>query len=424
MLGTFKQKLIIILIIGVATRMFLAAVSFHPDIQAFAFAGYTVSQGKILDLYDFLPNLPPDDPILKSYPVYLFNYPPAIYFFHGVFYSIFQNFVSADFLQVFLFDLPNTFGNWQLYLHLLFLKLPFLLPDLGSAFLLMSLLNSLRNRLLIFSLWMFNPINLYATYLMGQFDIIPTFFIILSLYFIFKNTRVVFISAPVLAAISLGLGTAFKIYPLFLAIPLASVTESWRERIKIIVLGPLVYLLTISPFLPSSGFRSSALLANQSLKSFYAQIPISGGESILLFLAALIFVYLLFLSVKIGPALLWQRYFIILLLFFIFTHTHPQWFLWLIPFFIFDLIQSNFKHWPVISLAVASFTGLLFFFDPSLTLGLFAPLAPSLYNTQSIWQILHLNPDVNMFRSLLQTVFVGSALYLIYRYFPKYKQMA
>ena len=187
---------------------------------------------------------------------------------------------------------------------------------------------------------------------------------------------------------------------------------------KIIAIGILPYILVILPFLPSCGFRSTALVANQTLKSLYTQIPVSGGESIMLFLAALIFFYLIYLRKKILPQFLWQRFFVILLLFFTFTHYHPQWFLWISPFFILVLIKSGFKHVLATLIALFSFIGLLFFFDSGLTLGLLCPIFPNLYNAPSLWQILNLSPDYNFFRSILQTIFAGSALYFIYYYFP------
>lgn len=409
----------LILILGILVRLILSSISFHPDVQALSFGAYIVDQGKILNLYDYLPNLPQNDPILKSYPTYFFNYPPAIYFFQGFFSLIFTNFVSSNFVHDFLFNFPKTLGQIELNFYLIFLKLPYLIFDLAIVFLMLKLFNSPKNRILAFSFWMFNPVNLYATYLMGQFDIIPTFFVILSLYFIHQNTKLFSLSSLTLSAIALGLGSSFKIYPLFLIIPLASLASDWRGKIKIILIGPFVYGLTILPFLFSKGFRSTALVAGQTLKSFYAQIPVSGGESIVLFFAALIFFYLLFLYIKTNNEELWQRFFIILLLFFIFTHYHPQWFLWITPFFIFDIIRSRLQHLLIGGIAFFSFLGLLFFFEPSLTLGLFSPVFPFLYNSPSLWQILHINPDTNLSRSFLQTIFAGSALYLIYCYFPK-----
>ena len=201
--------------------------------------------------------------------------------------------------------------------------------------------------------------------------------------------------------------------------PLAALKKSWVDRIKIVATGAVVYLLTIVPFLSSQGFRATALLAGQTTKSLYAQIPISGGETIILFLAFLVFIYVVFLYRSVSVEKLWQRFFILMLLFFIFTHWHPQWFLWITPFLIIDFVKSGLKRWLPLAISFFSFLGLLSFFDAGLTVWLFAPIAPKLYGAAGFWQQLGISLDINLARSVLQTLFAGSALYYLYIYFSK-----
>lgn len=414
-----KNKFWLILILGLIIRLILIPMTYHSDIQTSDLAGYVIGKGNILSYYDFLPSLPKDDPIFKTYPVNLFNYPPAVYFFLGASSLLLTSWEDPLLHNNFLFNIQNVLGKTQIGLHLFLLKIPFLIFDLALAFLILRMFSSQKEKFLAFSLWLLNPISLYVSFMVGQFDVIPTFFVILSLYFVLKKPHKNPHLNLLFAAIFLGIGGCFKIYPLFLLIPLASFVEDWKKRIETVIVGFIPYFLMILPFLPSQGFRSTALLANQTLKSLYPQIPISGGESIMLFLAFLIFFYLLFLNKKISAQVLWQRFFIILLLFFIFTHYHPQWFLWITPFFIFVLVKSNFQQILAVLVSLVSFIGLLFFFDPGLTVGLFSPIFPHLYTSKSIWQILNISVDYNFLRSILQTIFVGSAFYFIYTYFPK-----
>lgn len=417
-MGKTMDRLIwMLLIVGVMIRLGLASISFHSDIAAFDFAGLILNQGNIFNLYDYLPNLPLSDPMRNFYPIYLFNYPPMVYFFFAGANFLSSIFTDPSFFNPFFSDIIKVMASWQLKLHLLLFKLPYLIFDLPIAFFLMKLFDQRHEKLMAFALWIFNPINIYATYLIGQFDIIPTFFVVSSLVWLFYRGQS--FKNLLWSALLLGIGATFKIYPLFLLIPLASLVSSWRQRLEIIIVGILPYFLTILPFLPSAGFRSTALVANQTLKSLYPQILISGGESIMLFLASLLFIYLIFLNIRGNMESLWQRFFLPLLLFFIFTHYHPQWFLWLTPFLIISFIKSNFRNILPIGISLVSFFGLLFFFDPSLTLGLFSPLSPNLYKTQSLWQLLGMEIDYNFARSILQTIFVGAAVYFIYLYFPK-----
>lgn len=413
------KPILTILILGIVLRLIISASTFHPDIRLLNIGGQIISSGNIINLYDFLSQLPKDHFLKKAYPADLLIYPPAIFFFHGFFNLFFGPLIDSAIVNNFLVDYPKALGNMALNLHLLFLKLPYLIFDLPAAYFLSQLFDSKRLKLFAFSFWIFNPVNLYATYLMGQFDIIPTSFVIFALYAVKKQITIFKLTPLQVAAIALGLGAVFKIYPFYLLIPLAALDSRWGGRVKILFLGLFPYFLSIFPYLFSSGFHSSALLAGHTLKSFYAQIGISGGESIILFLASLIFFYVLFLHENLDKQFIWQHFFIILLLFLTFTHYHPQWFLWLTPFLIIDLIKSEFKHIVLTLLSLISFAGLLFFFEPSLTVGLFSPIWPNLYLSESIWQQLGIGIDITLFRSIFQTIFAASAIYFIYHYFPK-----
>ncbi len=411
------RKTWIILGLAIIVRVVLSLISFHPDIQAFAMGDWVISQGNIGNFYDFLKTIHIASN-LQQYPANFFIYPPAIYFYHSLFYILYSPLLSQNIQTDFLFNVMSGFGNLQFNLELLFLKIPYMVFDIPAAFLFAKLFED-RKQTLAFLLWLFNPVSLYAPYLMGQFDIIPASIVVFSLFVLYRQKRIFNISSEGVAAILLGLGAAFKIYPLFLLVALISLRSDWHSRIKLLLYGCLAYGVTIIPFLFSHGFRSSALVAGLTSTALYANLPISGGESILLFEASLLFFYIVFLSKKATVQTLWHRFFIILLLFFIFTHYHPQWFVWLSPFLIMELLESNFRNILAALLSLVSFIGLLFFFDPSLTLGFFAPINPSLHTVPSVWQILHLKPDYNFSRSVLQSIFVGSAVYYLYCYFPK-----
>lgn len=365
------KNLWIILTIGVALRLFLSFATFHPDLAALSKAGRLVAEGHILDIYDF------------SSEQLIFNYPPIIYWFMGL-----LNFLFSE-----------NFG---------LLKLGYLIFDVLLGFLLYRLVDP-KKAISAFSIWMFNPVSLYATYMMGQFDIIPTFFSVLCLYLVVKNKLS-------WAALSLGIGVAFKLYPLFLIVPLIFLVKGVWEKIKLGFLSVIPYLVSILPYLSSESFRASALFANQSSKSLYASIPVSGGESILLFPALLLFFYLLIWK-KIDKSSIWKFFLIPLLLFFIFTHYHPQWLIWVSPFIILALVYERFKNIVAVLLIFFSWFGSLFFFDPSLTIGMFAPIIPAFKNTENIWTLFNINLDYNFSRSILQTVLAASSFYLIFHFF-------
>lgn len=379
------KNLWIILSVGVVLRIVLSLTTFHSDMQVFDLAGRLVASGNILNLYDF------------SSSSAVLNYPPAIYLYHGIF--------------KFFFGIFGLSGITQFNLNLLLLKLPYLIFDLLTGFVLFKMFDSPKKSLAAFALWMFNPINLYATYMMGQFDIIPTFFIVLSAYLAIRN-KLNF------AALAIGGGIAFKLSPLFLVIPLIIYGKNIWEKTRLFFLCFVPYILSIIPYSSSQSFRATALFANQSSKSLYAGIPVSGGESIILFPAFLLLFYLIIGNFQ-HKMEIWKLYSIPLLLFFIFTHFHPQWLIWITPLLILELARSGFGNLLAYFLILASWIASLFFFDPSLTVGIFSPVAPALSNAPSIWAFLGINVDYNVARSLIQTVFVSASLYLIYQFFPK-----
>lgn len=408
-----KNKIVLILIIGVLIRLILAFSTFHSDVQPFYFAGQVIAKGNLLNFYDYLGGLPKNDPILAIYPTYLFNYPPMVYFFLGPITYFLTLPFNSQILHNFIFSLPNILGNLQLNLLLLVLKVPYLPFDLLLGVLLYKFFKDPKEKLLAFALWMFNPFNLFTTYIMGTFDVIPTLLTVLALYLAVRKGK--YFSA----AIFLGLGASFKIFPFLFLVLLVLMRDKWRDRLKILVIGIVPYALSIIPFINSSGFRATALIAGQTTKSLYAALPISGGESIVLFPLFILFFYLIFFFTKADLKKVWSRFFIVILLFFIFTHYHPQWFLWVTPFLVIDLVKTNLKHWLLAAIAFLSWLGLVTLFDPGLSVWLFSPILPKLYGQIGIWESLGIKVDLNMARSVLQTIFVSVAAYYIYHYFPK-----
>lgn len=405
----FDKKITLIVTLAILLRIFLSLSTFHADIRAFQLGGEIVAKGNILNLYDYIPSLPDDSEIVRIFRDDYLIYPPVIYIYHGIFNFIFSN-IGLGVVNDYLIENASTFGRLDFNLHLLLLKLPYFIPELLVGYFLYKLFDSPKQKFWALTLWLFNPISLYATYVMAQYDVIAVLFTVIALFFI-KDKRLA------LAALFLGIGAAFKIYPLLLLPAIVFIPNKFIDKLKLFVLGVAPYILVVLPYLPSSGYRSSALVAGQTLKSFFAIIPISGGENIILYPLLLVFLYIVFYYQGIKYENIWKRFLIILLVFFVFTHYHPQWFVWITPFFVIDLVQSKFKNWLLILISLISFFGLLWFFEASLTVGIFAPLFPNLYEQPTIWKILDMSVDTILLRSILQTLFASVALFYLVKYF-------
>lgn len=396
-----------ILLVGLLIRFFLMAVTFHSDLLAFHYSGFAFADNFVLNIYEYLHN-PPQN--IRLYGTDFFTWPPLAYFLLGVFFVILKPFFNLEFTQNLTPE--NLFTNSEIFKHLFLLKIPYLVFDLAAAFVILKLFSKEPEKKQIFSLWIFNPVSLYSAYMIGQFDIIPTFFVILALYFATKNR--------VFSLLSLGVGGALKIFPLLLILPAALILEkNFRQRLKLLILGFAPFVLTILPFLGSQAFRSVALFSAQSQKLLFATINVSGAEGISL--AILGYFLILVISEKFaGGQNLWKIFVFTFLLIFSLTNFHPQWFIWITPFLIIALIFS-FSFWPQILLIFLSFAAITLLFEPSLSFGLFSPLNSSL-NQINLAKTIAPYFDIFQLKTILRSILTASSFWLAVRvfYFPDF----
>ncbi len=104
------------------------------------------------------------------------------------FYSITQLFVVNEELLLFLPDpLHSTStttqhfifaGDPHIFRHLFVFKIPYLVFDLLSAWLIWQYFKGSTWRNVALLLWLFNPVTIYASYVFGRFEIISIFFLI------------------------------------------------------------------------------------------------------------------------------------------------------------------------------------------------------------------------------------------------------
>jgi len=407
-LPVFK-KIWFLAVIGLLIRLMLMPITFHPDIWAISFSQHLFAYKGVLNIYDYLGNLPKSSSMILNYGRNFFTYPPLAYFTLGIFGIVLKPFFNTDFVNNLAGNLPNILNDSRLYWHLFLTKFPYLFFDFGILFFLIKLFDDDRKKKMIALLWIFNPLSLYTTYMIGQFDIIPVFFTILSLY-------LVKIKKPGWGAFALGIGGAFKMFPLFF-LPFLVVTESknfWNS-IKLFAVGLLPFLVTILPFLSSIAFRQTVLFSNQSQKMIFAKIPVSGAE----YLSIFVVFYVFFLGIAfLRKADLWKCFMVIMLLFFGVTHYHPQWFLWLSPFLLIYLVTyPRFRFFPVI-LFFCWFL-IMIFFEPSLSVSLFAPICHSLNKVKPLSDFLSKYYDVFQFKSMVRSIFAGTSSFLIFRLFTQ-----
>lgn len=399
-----KKKLIFIVLIAIAIRILLMFTTYHPDIAGQSLSAYFWGFKNIVNPYEHLLSLPATHPLVKNFGVLdIFIYPPLTYFTLGTFQKIF----AFSGLQHFLETVMSGFNIYKisnLGYYLFLLKLPYLFVDLAVAYILFLYFKETKYKHLAPIIWLFNPVTLYTTFCMGVFDIIPVFFTVLALYYVKKNR----LNA---SALAIGFGTAFKMYPIFL-LPfiILKASQKFWPRVKILLIGLLPVIITNFPYLTSQAYRFM-VFSPKSQKMLYMQWKLSGAEGLYPFLVFSILLFLQSQNLKIKTRFFNSYFFIFFLLLFSVTHYHPQWFVWITPFLIIEMINFKFKDLWLYTSLVLCYIFIVFTFENSLNVGLFAPINPILAQFTGTANFIASKTDINNLKSMVRSIFAGISIY-------------
>jgi len=394
----------ILFAIAIVIRLVLMMFTYHQDLSGQILSTHFFAFNGVTNIYEYLSSLPVNHPLVKNFGVAdIFIYPPLSYFTLGTYLKL----ISPLIPEKFYIDHMNGLNMHALGapFHLFWFKLPYLLIDLLLAHTLTKFFKDITTKKKIFFLWLFNPVTLYTTFSMGVFDIIPVLFTVYAALFA-KNGR------ANLAALMLGIGASFKSYPLFL-LPLLVVTvPGFVSKIKTSLIGITPFFLAILPFLTSSAFKYMVFGA-KSQKMFYMVWSVSGAEGIFPYL--LLFTLLLLITSRaILLKDIWKSFLIYFLVLFSVTHYHPQWFLWLSPFLVLEIVYSKLKNLYLVLGLLLCYIAIVVTFDRSLSSNLLAVTFPQVEQFPGIDKVLSQKIDLNMFRSSIRSIFAGISLFLSY----------
>jgi len=404
-------KFVIPLFVALAIRLFLMAFTYHPDLAGQSLSAYFWGFKNVTNVYEHLLALPSNHPLVANFGVNdIFIYPPLTYFTLGTFQKLFAFTGLQTFLETVMSGV-NIYKIQNLSFYLLIIKLPYIFFDFGIAFLLYKYFVKPKTKYLAFLLWLFNPVTLYATFCMGVFDVIPVFFTVLSVYFLKKNKLY-------LSALYMGVGIAFKMYPIFLLPFIILKPTNWFTRLKLGIVSFLPVILTNLPFIFSSAYRYM-VFSPKSQKMFYMEWMLSGAEGIFPFLLILSLLYLFAQNKKYLPKFYTSYFTAIFLLLFSVTHFHPQWFIWITPFLIIELLNYRLNEAWIYAGMLAIYIFIIFTFENSLSIGLFAPLNNSLSSFVGTQTLLTKATDINVLKSYFRSVFAAISGYLIITHLQK-----
>ena len=394
-----------IALVGIVIRVVLSIICAHPDIWALDFARYHLFREKIFNFWDYLANLPPDHQLVRSYGHSFFTYPPLAYFTFGFFGWLVSPLAGPELTPWIMDHYPYVYELAGIGRKLFWLKAPYLLFDLGIAFCLRELVSSPKQRRLIWLLWWLNPLSLYAGYLVGQFELMPTFFMMLSLLLVAKKK-------PYLAAASLGVGGGYKMFPLFF-LPLLVVHQGGeiKKQLKLFAVGLIPFVLSILPFVRSAAFRSGVLFSNQSEKFLRMSLPVSNAEGISVFI--FLWGVILFYVWQHRNRPLWWAYLAVMTVFFSVTHYHPQWMVWLSPLVFLAMAKENWRRWYLPVIMMASWFVVTLFFEPSLHYGAFLPLKPELKDAADLSVLMAPFYDPFQLKTIVRSLFAAAGMFLL-----------
>lgn len=150
-----------------------------------------------------------------------------------------QGFTTVDFV--------NAFFTMDLFRNLFLMKSSYLVFDFAIAGILLKLATSRRLKMAAYKIWMLNIVVMHSAYAIGQFELIPTFFVILALLAAVRER-------PYISIISLCLGGATKVFPFIMVLPAVLLLgNSLKKRFLLLFTGVAVTLILYLPFYFSSG---------------------------------------------------------------------------------------------------------------------------------------------------------------------------
>ena len=178
-------------------------------------------------------------------------YPPfALIFFSSVqiaFRFIFPGFEEFTHSLRFLSS-SDLYESEHLFTFLFLMKLPYLLFDTLIILTCWKMLPNDKSKLNFTIFWAVNPVVIYSTYMFGQFDLIPSSFVILACYFSLQRGKEHY------ACLSIAAGCLFKIFPIvFLPIVLLISARRVKDFIRLSLYGIFPVLFFYGVFYAISG---------------------------------------------------------------------------------------------------------------------------------------------------------------------------
>jgi len=365
-----------IIFLAILIRLLIMPFFYHPDMKSQHFHFQFFSKG-VFNIYEYLF----DNKSSLGYKD-TFNYLPLTYYTFGLTQTITKPLLGNDF-YLWLNDWGETRNDHSnIIFYMFFLKIPYLILDIGLAFLLLKTFKNSK----IFYFWLFNPISIYLIYILGNFDILPSFLTLLSFYFLKKNK--LFFSY-----LSIGIAIALKMYPIiFVPFIFFYNPKEILKHLKYCWFSLLPLILTVLPFITQTSFINSFLgsgLTQKILEYKLFNLPIFP-----IFYLIILANYTFSKSKQKFEIAIVQTFLIFIGL----VKFHSQWLIWFFPFIISIFINSKkINKLFLISFFVLIFLYIFLFNDNFLFWGHLTPINSLFIELTSPFKLIELRTNLNPF---------------------------
>lgn len=390
-----KTKIQYMFVAALFFRLLLMPFFVHPDIKIYHFQASFLKHG-VIDIYSYL-NEKQEELTFKEEFVYF----PLAYLALGSYQIVISPLLGNGF-ETWLSDATQTWPVDQYaYRYLFVLKLPYLVLDLLLGLFMASLVTSKKRKEAVLLFWFFNPFSLLLIYVYSNIDIIPVFLTVASL-FTAKKKRFT------LSAVLLGLGAAFKAYPLALLPFLVLKADGFKQRVKTALAGLGAFLIVLVPFW-SKNLVSDSLASGLTTRIFKVYISLAGLHIPVALILGLLFFFFFWKNVKTQP--LYRMYFAATLILLTFIEFHVQWLLWTLPFAVLLVVKEKRMRLITLLIYLLGFSIPLFLQDKSMTVSLFRSLSLVFTSIPIPFSVIARYVDPHKFVANFRFVFTVVALF-------------
>lgn len=409
----FRRRILILLVIGLLIRLTLMPIAFHPDLFWVTYRAHLLAlHGEVnADLL-----VQPIPPLLYGTVIWLLQsvISPQELIWPDLWASMGQEgFQGAFDLRMQIAKAPG------IHLTLFLLKLPHLLFDFASAFLLLALLKKKPSgALLALAFWMLNPIGLYISYLYGRYDVVAGTFMLLSLYLLTRSRPLSSLATLALTLLTRLIDLA--VAPFFFLSAFLQLAKQRRLMLGSLVMGGVALLTLITGMLP----RLLALLDRiHGQFLLMARLPILLNDALLIFVIVYGILFFSSLEQGLSSSVTVRKYATMaLLVMFSLAFFNPQYFFAVLPLLALEIAeQPRLLLYHLVQ--IFGYAVYLLNWRTQTTTWIFLPLNPRFFSRLPdpctlIESYITPRAFIAIFRSLLSAASLWM-VYLIYRSLPK-----